>query len=94
MENTNLKLEVIRFIFLNFGKTFTFDKLAENVEGLDRITAYEVLAELVDTKHVLRTQKERNNGAKKFYVWGLDDSDEDHALEIWMTYLRDTNVQG
>jgi len=88
MTNNDVKLEVIRFLFLNFGRNFTFDKLAESVEGLDRLIAYEVLEELEGTKHVVRGQKERSNG-KKLYAWGLDDSDELHALEIWTKYLRE-----
>jgi len=87
MENSTVKLALITFLFLNFGRHFAFDKLSESVDGLDRLTAYSVLEELEATKHVVRTQKERSNG-NRFYAWGIDSSDEFHALEIWTQYLR------
>jgi hypothetical protein len=88
MNNNDTKHALILFLFMNFGKHFAFDKLAENVADLDRLTAYEVLEELEGTKHVVRTQKERSNG-NRFYTWGVDPSDEFHALEVWSKYLRD-----
>ena len=88
MTNNEVKLNLITFIFLNFGKNFTFDKLAENVAELDRMQAYAILDELANTGHVLRGIKTRSNG-KKIFEWGIDDSDEIHALEIWTKYLRD-----
>ena len=87
MENTNVKLNLIRHLFFNYGRSFTFANLAENVTDLDRMQAYEILDELVNTGHVLRGNKTRSNG-KTIFEWGIDDSDEIHALEIWTKYLR------
>ena len=88
MQNNSLKVEVIRFLFLNFGKRFTYANLVAEFPNLDRATAYEIMEELLSTGHVMRDKKHYTSGSR--FLFGITDDDEEHALEIWTKYLRDS----